>query len=115
MSLVQVGVQNVKQLCILFHFESNLYCVQDSRPNKTNHPFIHSTEVYLYTLTMSSMSFSAGKQFVKPPQRGIFPLDHDAECKTAMQVSVMIKYCIVWFVPDRAFTLINILLNSIVP
>eukprot|EP00562_Extubocellulus_spinifer_P002054 CAMPEP_0178478972 /NCGR_PEP_ID=MMETSP0696-20121128/4939_1 /TAXON_ID=265572 /ORGANISM="Extubocellulus spinifer, Strain CCMP396" /LENGTH=110 /DNA_ID=CAMNT_0020106365 /DNA_START=209 /DNA_END=538 /DNA_ORIENTATION=- len=31
------------------------------------------------------MNFSAGKQFVKPPQRGIFPLDHDAECKTKMK------------------------------
>mmetsp|Transcript_7249 Transcript_7249/g.14318 ORF Transcript_7249/g.14318 Transcript_7249/m.14318 type:complete len:116 (-) Transcript_7249:476-823(-) len=34
---------------------------------------------------MASMNFSAGKQFVKPPQRGIFPLDHDAECKTKMK------------------------------
>jgi cytochrome c oxidase assembly protein subunit 19 len=30
---------------------------------------------------MSSMNFSSAKQTVKPPQRGIFPLDHDAECK----------------------------------
>jgi len=36
---------------------------------------------------MASMNFSSGKQFVKPPQRGIFPLDHDAECKPKMQVS----------------------------
>lgn len=35
---------------------------------------------------MASMNFSSGKQFVKPPQRGIFPLDHDAECKPKMQV-----------------------------
>jgi len=34
---------------------------------------------------MSGMSFSSGKQHVKPPQRGIFPLDHDAECKPAME------------------------------
>eukprot|EP00545_Synedropsis_sp_CCMP1620_P001851 CAMPEP_0119005584 /NCGR_PEP_ID=MMETSP1176-20130426/1811_1 /TAXON_ID=265551 /ORGANISM="Synedropsis recta cf, Strain CCMP1620" /LENGTH=119 /DNA_ID=CAMNT_0006957415 /DNA_START=76 /DNA_END=432 /DNA_ORIENTATION=- len=34
---------------------------------------------------MSSMSFSSGKQYVKPPQRGIFPLDHESECKAAMQ------------------------------
>jgi len=27
------------------------------------------------------MNFSSAKQTVKPPQRGIFPLDHDAECK----------------------------------
>jgi len=27
----------------------------------------------------------AGKQVVKPPQRGIFPLDHFAECKKPMQ------------------------------
>ena len=39
------------------------------------------------TLKMASMNFSSGKQFVKPPQRGIFPLDHDAECKPKMQVS----------------------------
>lgn len=36
---------------------------------------------------MSGMSFSSGKQHVKPPQRGIFPLDHDAECKPAMEAS----------------------------
>lgn len=41
----------------------------------------------LYTFIMSGMSFSSGKQHVKPPQRGIFPLDHDAECKPAMEVS----------------------------
>lgn len=29
---------------------------------------------------MSSMNFSTSKQYVRPPQRGIFPLDHDAEC-----------------------------------
>uniref|UniRef100_A0A7S2WGM6 CHCH domain-containing protein n=1 Tax=Eucampia antarctica TaxID=49252 RepID=A0A7S2WGM6_9STRA len=33
---------------------------------------------------MSSMNFSSAKQFVRPPQRGIFPLDHDAECKVFM-------------------------------
>lgn len=30
---------------------------------------------------MSSMNFSTAKQTIKPPQRGIFPLDHDSECK----------------------------------
>mmetsp|Transcript_20923 Transcript_20923/g.45553 ORF Transcript_20923/g.45553 Transcript_20923/m.45553 type:complete len:128 (-) Transcript_20923:1614-1997(-) len=30
---------------------------------------------------MSSMNFSTSKQYVRPPQRGIFPLDHDSECK----------------------------------
>eukprot|EP00543_Licmophora_paradoxa_P010961 CAMPEP_0202476584 /NCGR_PEP_ID=MMETSP1360-20130828/93499_1 /ASSEMBLY_ACC=CAM_ASM_000848 /TAXON_ID=515479 /ORGANISM="Licmophora paradoxa, Strain CCMP2313" /LENGTH=110 /DNA_ID=CAMNT_0049103797 /DNA_START=86 /DNA_END=415 /DNA_ORIENTATION=+ len=34
---------------------------------------------------MSSMNFSSGKQFVRPPQRGIFPLDHDSECKKHME------------------------------
>eukprot|EP00553_Chaetoceros_curvisetus_P004248 CAMPEP_0204630260 /NCGR_PEP_ID=MMETSP0717-20131115/20011_1 /ASSEMBLY_ACC=CAM_ASM_000666 /TAXON_ID=230516 /ORGANISM="Chaetoceros curvisetus" /LENGTH=114 /DNA_ID=CAMNT_0051647451 /DNA_START=11 /DNA_END=355 /DNA_ORIENTATION=- len=34
---------------------------------------------------MASMNFSASRQFVKPPQRGIFPLDHDAECKPKME------------------------------
>lgn len=38
------------------------------------------------------MNFSSGKQFVKPPQRGIFPLDHDAECKPKMQVSSMVVW-----------------------
>jgi len=32
------------------------------------------------------MNFSSGKQFVRPPQRGIFPLDHDSECKKHMEV-----------------------------
>lgn len=31
------------------------------------------------------MSFSTSKQYVRPPQRGIFPLDHDAECKKFME------------------------------
>ena len=35
---------------------------------------------------MASMNFSSAKQFVRPPQRGIFPLDHDAECKPYMKV-----------------------------
>jgi cytochrome c oxidase assembly protein subunit 19 len=34
---------------------------------------------------MSSRNFSAQKQLVRPPQRGIFPLDHDAECREPMQ------------------------------
>ena len=38
---------------------------------------------------MSSMSFSTGKQFVRPPQRGIFPLDHDSECRSGMEVRVV--------------------------
>eukprot|EP01083_Nonionella_stella_P057531 150977_1 len=33
---------------------------------------------------MASMNFSSNKQFVKPPQRGIFPLDHESECKSHM-------------------------------
>jgi len=32
------------------------------------------------------MNFSASKQFVRPPQRGIFPLDHDDECKPQMKI-----------------------------
>lgn len=44
---------------------------------------------------MSSMNFSGGKQYVKPPQRGIFPLDHDAECKPAMDVSFRVEHRIV--------------------
>jgi len=31
------------------------------------------------------MNFSSSKQVVKPPQRGIFPLDHDSECRPPMQ------------------------------
>lgn len=34
-------------------------------------------------------NFSAGKSVVKPPQRGIFPLDHDGECKTRMKDFVL--------------------------
>mmetsp|Transcript_3555 Transcript_3555/g.5287 ORF Transcript_3555/g.5287 Transcript_3555/m.5287 type:complete len:113 (+) Transcript_3555:45-383(+) len=32
-----------------------------------------------------SNNFSSQKQFVKPPQRGIFPLDHDSECRSNME------------------------------
>jgi len=37
---------------------------------------------------MASMNFSGSKQFVRPPQRGIFPLDHDAECKQYMETYI---------------------------
>ena len=35
---------------------------------------------------MASMNFSSAKQFVRPPQRGIFPLDHFAECKPEKEI-----------------------------
>lgn len=45
---------------------------------------------------MSSMNFSSAKQSVKPPQRGIFPLDHDAECKPFMKVRLVLFFiCLV--------------------
>jgi len=31
------------------------------------------------------MNFSTSKQYVRPPQRGVFALDHDAECKTFIE------------------------------
>jgi len=31
------------------------------------------------------MNFSSSKQTIKPPQRGIFPLDHESECKDYMK------------------------------
>lgn len=31
------------------------------------------------------MNFSTAKQYVRPPQRGIFPLDHDGECRPFME------------------------------
>lgn len=34
---------------------------------------------------MSSTSMGGGKSVVRPPQRGIFPLDHMAECARPMQ------------------------------
>ena len=34
---------------------------------------------------MSGMSMGRAKQVVTPPQRGIFPLDHMAQCKEPMQ------------------------------
>lgn len=39
---------------------------------------------------MSSMNFSTSKQYVRPPQRGIFPLDHDADCKPFMEVGLFL-------------------------
>ena len=35
---------------------------------------------------MSSRSMGSGKQVVQPPQRGIFPLDHFADCKAPMEI-----------------------------
>jgi cytochrome c oxidase assembly protein subunit 19 len=34
---------------------------------------------------MSGRSMGAGRQTVSPPQRGIFPLDHLAECRGTME------------------------------
>lgn len=34
---------------------------------------------------MSAISMGAGRQTIKPPQRGIFPLDHDRTCKEPME------------------------------
>jgi cytochrome c oxidase assembly protein subunit 19 len=31
------------------------------------------------------MNFSGGKQTVLPPQKGVFPLDHENECKSKMR------------------------------
>mmetsp|Transcript_19885 Transcript_19885/g.37076 ORF Transcript_19885/g.37076 Transcript_19885/m.37076 type:complete len:112 (-) Transcript_19885:175-510(-) len=31
------------------------------------------------------MNFSSQKQTIKPPLRGIFPLDHDAECSSPLK------------------------------
>jgi len=35
---------------------------------------------------MSAISMGASKQVIRPPQRGIFPLDHGAECKEPMEL-----------------------------
>lgn len=32
--------------------------------------------------------FGAGRVQVKPPERGIFPLDHEGECKPQMKVCI---------------------------
>jgi hypothetical protein len=37
------------------------------------------------------MNFSSSKQFVRPPQRGIFPLDHFADCRPYMEVSRILR------------------------
>jgi hypothetical protein len=37
---------------------------------------------------MSSMNFSTSKQYVRPPARGIFPLDHESSCKVKMEVCI---------------------------
>lgn len=45
----------------------------------------HTYDLQQIHPTMASMNFSSSKQWVKPPQRGIFPLDHDRECKEYME------------------------------
>jgi hypothetical protein len=37
------------------------------------------------------MNFSGSKQVIRPPQRGIFPLDHESECKSAMKVGFVFQ------------------------
>ena len=34
-------------------------------------------------------AFGGGRNNVKPPERGVFPLDHDQECKPMMKVFLM--------------------------
>ena len=34
-------------------------------------------------------AFGANRINVKPPERGIFPLDHDSECKSFMKVTLL--------------------------
>lgn len=53
----------------------------------------NQSEIIYYT--MASMSFSGGKQMVRPPQRGIFPLDHEAECKPMVQVCTIGRMSII--------------------
>ena len=54
--------------------------------------FFQTLRINLRIFIMSSMNFSTSKQFVKPPQRGIFPLDHDSDCRIYMEVSVVPSY-----------------------
>ena len=56
----------------------------------TQHTSFHSFQAICIGrgshISRNKMNFSSQqKQLVKPPQRGIFPLDHDAECKLKMQ------------------------------
>lgn len=37
---------------------------------------------------MSSRSMGAGMQVIRPPQRGIFPLDHMGECRENMELYI---------------------------
>ena len=87
------------QRCALFFLTShsllwiskkkvNNDCPQDNistRSEDYNHYRTYKETHRLYntiaSFTMSSMNFSTSKQYVRPPQRGIFPLDHDSECK----------------------------------
>ncbi len=32
-------------------------------------------------------AFGASRVQVRPPEKGVFPIDHDGECKEAMKVS----------------------------
>lgn len=48
--------------------------------------FIHCIHFAKYSLIiMSSRSMGAGQQVVRPPQRGIFPLDHERSCSAPME------------------------------
>lgn len=58
--------------------------------------------------SMSSRNFSSAKQTVKPPQRGIFPLDHESECKPHMQVG-----CASVILIDDLFSYLSLLLVNV--
>ena len=49
---------------------------------------------------MSAMNFSTQKQYVRPPARGIFPLDHDSSCRVTMQVRTSTIPVGAWTISD---------------
>jgi cytochrome c oxidase assembly protein subunit 19 len=54
---------------------------KDYNHDRTCNGLLHLASSAYNNFIMSSMNFSTPKQYVRPPQRGIFPLDHDSECK----------------------------------
>jgi hypothetical protein len=41
-------------------------------------------------------AFGASRVTVRPPERGVFPIDHDGECKHKMQVTDAVSGCIIF-------------------
>lgn len=71
--------------CALDHGERLLQFIRVRFHHRKHHALYSPYISYTVIRNMSSSSMGASKQVVRPPQRGIFPLDHYSECRPKME------------------------------